>query len=393
MDMTHWQSCGRRGGMEILKPVLQPYVAVEVTGTKIRFARNPYYFKVDTEGKQLPYVDYLYTVKVNDMETMKLKAAAGEINFQAGDIMKLQDAPSWIKGGKTGNYRVSLNGSINNPAMLFMNQDYDYENPNSVWQKLIQDPKKRFAKALAMSMDHDDVNNSLYFGKYSKPDKCDWCKHNNAEYNVDKANALLDEIGMKARDDQGFRKAADGSPFTLLIYTATDHSPDNAALAILLGKYFQKIGLNARVNSMLGKSFNIKIGNNEHQVAVMWNDGPIWGSGISEDYLPAHKAKWAPRSMKHFDTGGKEGRTPPAYLKKFFNLHSARYATLPESPEGHQAFLDLVKWMSENYVMIYPTSMTRSPNIYGHNLRNVPKEGYPYGHGINEAGEQLWFDN
>ena len=393
MDMNHWQSCGRRGGLEIGAPVLQPYMAIEVTPTKVKFSRNPYYYKVDTEGKQLPYVDYLYTVKVNEMETMKLKAASGEINFQAGDIMKLQDAPSWIKGEKTGNYKVTLNGSINNPAMLFMNQDYDYENPNSIWQKLIQDPKKRFANALALAIDHDDVNNSLYFGKYQKPDACDWCKHNNAEYNVDKANKLLDEIGMSERDSDGFRKNPDGSKFTLLILTATDHSPDNAALAVLLGKHFQKIGLNAKVKSMLGKNFLIKVQNNEHQVAVMWNDGPIWGSGISEDYLPAHKAKWAPKSMQHFNTGGEKGRKPPAYLKEFFDLHSARYATLPESLEGRKAFLKLVKWMSENYVLIYPTSMTRSPNIIHNSLRNAPKEGYPYGHGINEAGEQLWFDS
>ena len=70
---------------------------------------------------------------------------------------------------------------------------------------------------------------------------------------------------------------------------------------------------------MIGKNFNIKLGNNEHQVAVMWNDGPIWGSGISEDYLPAHKAKWAPMSMAYHNSGGKKGRKPPEYLKKFFD--------------------------------------------------------------------------
>ena len=53
---------------------------------------------------------------------------------------------------------------MNNPPLIFLNQDFDYENPDSAWQMLVND--NRFGKALALAIDKDDVNENVYFGQY-----------------------------------------------------------------------------------------------------------------------------------------------------------------------------------------------------------------------------------
>ena len=43
--------------------------------------RNPYYYKVDTEGQQLPYIDRMERTTVTDPETALLKLFAGEADY------------------------------------------------------------------------------------------------------------------------------------------------------------------------------------------------------------------------------------------------------------------------------------------------------------------------
>ena len=49
-------------------------------GIKV-FERNPYYFKVDTEGKQLPYIDKIVSVQVEDVEMVNQRVLAGDVDF------------------------------------------------------------------------------------------------------------------------------------------------------------------------------------------------------------------------------------------------------------------------------------------------------------------------
>ena len=54
-------------------PNLGPWIRVESSPELIVMERNPYYFKVDTAGNQLPYVDRYVSVQVADAENIPLK--------------------------------------------------------------------------------------------------------------------------------------------------------------------------------------------------------------------------------------------------------------------------------------------------------------------------------
>jgi len=55
-------------------PVLSPWMMTEVTAEAAAWERNPYYFKVDWAGRQLPYMDRWISVVSADIETANLLA-------------------------------------------------------------------------------------------------------------------------------------------------------------------------------------------------------------------------------------------------------------------------------------------------------------------------------
>ena len=59
-----------------------------------RMYRNPYYWKIDTAGNQLPYIDEVESVLIGDQEGKKLSVIAGDIDY--------------ITGGGSGNDRRNL---------------------------------------------------------------------------------------------------------------------------------------------------------------------------------------------------------------------------------------------------------------------------------------------
>ena len=229
-EMTHWEN---RQPYALETPFLTPWIPEEITTTRLRFVRNPYYFKVDQAGNQLPYIDYIVSDQVSEVSTLDLAVISGKTDLLCTNA-KIQSMPLYQQNAERGDYRILMTGSINNPPLFFLNQDYDYENPDSVWQKLIQDPEKRFANALALAIDSEDANNSLYFGLYGTPEVT------TSEYSPDKANKLLDEIGMDKRDADGFRLGIDGEKFEMVI-TVAPIMPDMVPMAEILKDHFDGI--------------------------------------------------------------------------------------------------------------------------------------------------------
>ena len=64
-------------------PVLHPWVLItprDKAITRWVFERNPYYYAVDTLGRQLPYFDFFEIANLSDVEQLYLKAISGEID-------------------------------------------------------------------------------------------------------------------------------------------------------------------------------------------------------------------------------------------------------------------------------------------------------------------------
>jgi peptide/nickel transport system substrate-binding protein len=377
-DMPHWELMREHA---IGVPSLAPWVAEEVTTSKIRMVRNPYYWKVDIAGNQLPYVDVLLAEVSNELQAIILKAAAGEYDVVTS-YAQLKEMPLYRENAERSNIRTILHGSINNPPILFLNHDFDYENEGSAWQQLVSDP--RFGSALASAIDKEDVNQNLYFGLYTLDG---FTKEN---FDAASSNQLLDELGMTGRDADGFRTDPNGGRFELIITTA-QISPDFLGLGELLKVYFENVGIRTTLDVIGSDLFNQRMDGNELMSTIHWSDEPIWGPGISEDYLPGAKGRWAPMSARYFNTNGASGRKPPAYLQEFFDLHVARKAVPPGTPEGQARYAAMVDWFSRHYATIWPVGRMTVPTVFNADLGNVVKEGYTDDRALDYGMEQIFF--
>lgn len=377
-DMRHWELYREHG---VGVPSLTPWIAEEVNSSVVRAVRNPYYWKVDIAGNQLPYVDRVEAEVSNQLQSIILKTAAGEYDVVTS-YAQIREMPLYRENAEHSNIKTVLHGSINNPPILFLNHDYDYENEGSVWQQLVSDP--RFGSAIASAIDKEDVNNTLYFGHYTLNG------FTKETFDPEASNRLLDAVGMTGRDADGFRTDPNGNRFELTITTA-EVSPDFLGLGELLKNYFENVGIRTTLDVIGSSLFGQRMNGNELMATIHWSDEPIWAPGISEDYWPGFKGHWAPMSEMYFNTNGESGRQPPPYLQEFFDLHVARKVVPPQSKVGEALYADLVHWFSQHYVTIWPVGRMTVPTVYNADLGNVIKDGYPFDRALDYGMEQLFF--
>ena len=110
----------------------------------------------------------------------------------------------------------------NNPTPLTLNINYGLNTDGTVkdddeskaWQEVINDI--RFRKALAMSIDAEEIVDAIYNG-FAEPDTKYPCTHD-----VDGANALLDEMGMVDTDGDGYRETPSGLKFSFQIWNSAE---------------------------------------------------------------------------------------------------------------------------------------------------------------------------
>ena len=92
------------------KPTISAWMTVDyVPSQRLVLDRNPYYWKVDTEGNQLPYIDRL-DVEIpqgSATELVALKGIAGELDMQVRDV-NLLDVPLVLENQEAGDYRVIM---------------------------------------------------------------------------------------------------------------------------------------------------------------------------------------------------------------------------------------------------------------------------------------------
>ncbi len=380
MDVAHWDVGEARAlGM----PVLNAWVLTEVSEIRRVFERNPYFWHVDSKGQQLPYVDRIVNNIVVDSQAQTNAILGGEVTIASGGEVSLSNMAVYQQNAERSGLRTFLTGSFNYPIMLFLNRDFEHDVEGSAWQGLISDLENRFAFAIASAIDAANINQVVYFGLFGPPFL------GTSEYNPDRANELLDALGM-VRDGDGFRSGPDGQPFAIQV-TNPNGSADFAPVAELLREQLAEVGLQIEINNVTPELFGERKEANEIMASLSWNDGPAWPSGISEDYLPNHKGPWSPLTWDYFSTNGQSGIEPTGVMAEFYELHRARREFPPESAEGQERFASLMAWFEANPVFLPTAGLKTAVNVVDARLRNVPNDGAPVELDTYINAEAVWF--
>ncbi len=363
-------------------PSLQPWVnTTAAPANRFIMKRNPYFHRVDTTGQQLPYIDQV-TMNVSSGGLISAKANAGETDLQSrglsfSDITVLKEGES-RHGYKTHLWPVAKASEL----ALYPNLN----NKDPMWRKLLRD--KRFRWALSHGIDRKIINRSIFFGLAkesantllpSSPLFNQSYADAGAALDLDKANALLDEIGLTERDSDGFRKLPNGETLEIIIETAGESSQQVDVLQ-LMSETWREIG----VSLFIKPSDRTVLRNRSYAgdtVMTVWSG---WDNGIaSADMSPGELAPtrqdnlgW-PMWGQFYETKGQNGEAPDIVsAQRLMELYKSWQESTDKS-EREAAWNEMLRIHADELFVIGIVSGSRQPVVVAGNLKNVP-EVAPY---------------
>jgi peptide/nickel transport system substrate-binding protein len=247
-------------------PTIQPWVMTESTTIRRVYERNPFYWKVDPENNQLPYIDRIVS-EIVDPEVYQIKMTAGEADL-AYLGTSLANYTLYKENEGSGDYKVvTLPNVVNGGEVAFgINQN----DPDPVMRKLNED--FRYRKALSLAINRQEINDVVYFG-LGTPRQCtvtddamyfkqEWADAY-AQYEPTEANRLLDEVGLDKRDADGFRIRPDGKPLQLLVEFANkNYTP----VLELVKEYWADVGLNVLIKMEESAFFESRYNITDHGI-------------------------------------------------------------------------------------------------------------------------------
>lgn len=250
-------------------------------GTRYVYGRNPYYWRVDTEGNQLPYIDNIDVEIVSDEQVRLLNVSQGKYDTAFRVVGNPNDIPFLEEQAEAGGYHLLenyLNGAGAWPGYM-VNQDYveggkNYENDTpekaAEIRTLLRD--KRFRQALSIGFDRVRLIDVAWNGigepknytispqswHFASPEGkkvYDEMANNYIEFDVDAANALLDELGMTKGAD-GFRTLPSGEPFIMTIDVSDwggSLKVQTDAAAEMVNQWETNLGIKCEVKNLQGQ--------------------------------------------------------------------------------------------------------------------------------------------
>ena len=349
-------------------PVLHPWVVTSSSPTQTIFERNPYYFKVDAAGNQLPYIDGIVSTKVEGSEGANLKIIAGEVDL-ADELAKISSLPLYRENEGNG-YRALGSGVPYNPVVHAFN--FAYEDP--LWRELAGD--LRFRQALNLAINRDEIIDAVYYGFASPPV---WVP---SEFNLEEANRLLDEVGLDQRDNDGWRLGPDGERFEINLEVAA-HLPDTVPANELIAEHYKAAGIFTTLKVVeIGLLFEHRNAN-QLQIDTVWNEATTMHAfGHARSHLIHHIPPW----NQWYNSGGTAGEEPPDWFQELYELGIGIGPGIPWDQEivdrYQQTFYDTIPHINVTY---NPGTVL----IVNERLDNVFTEGVAQW--VIYSSEQLFF--
>ena len=353
------------------------------------FVRNPYFWAVDSQGNQLPYVDRIL-FEVKNPKIIAMSAANGEVTMQERNI-SFDDYTMLMEGRKKNNYEIYHWFQATRSYWALwpnLNRRVKPGDAESKWKAQFLN-EKTFRQALSLAINRQQIIDSVYSG-VGEPGQIEPGEfsdfhsekllHAYAEYDPARANQMLDALGLTRRDSEGMRTFPDGSRMSWYM-DFTDYTGEGAAQFVT--DDWAEVGIRAIQRERSRPLFNT-------EKSALLHDFTIW-SGESE-FNPLVEARtfvategeshFAPGYGRWFQKGGLYGSEgakyggiePPAGsdIRKAQELLEAASTTgvLADQQEYFRQIFDLD---AENVWSIAIATSPPSLVVVKNGFRNVPR--------------------
>lgn len=364
------------------KPCLNAWMFTIAPGENTERAvaeRNPYYWKVDTEGNQLPYMERIVYQMVADPQVLLLKAMQGEIDMMDQYIGTPTNKAVLYDARAQGDYDFyTLTSTEANVMNFILNLNHSDETKRKLFRN------RDFRAALSMSLDRQTLIDAVLVsqGAPAQPSiKPDDPLYNEqlagqfTEYDIDKANALLDVIIPK-RDDQNFRLDEAGRRVSIIfeIDQARPIFLDFFQLAIPM---FQAVGIDAQLRTMDRSLWETRVRRGRSFDATAHQFGANGGVAAMLDpryYAPTdNNAVYGPAwSLWYVDPNNPSAEEPPEETKRQLALYDDLKAK-PDAASQQDVMKQILQGAADNFYVFGISLPSDGYGIVKNNMRNILK--------------------
>lgn len=328
------------------RPVLNSWLIKQGLGhakQRLVAVRNPYCWKVDSVGRQLPYLDRVVYTRVQTAEAALLKTTNGEVDLRP-ELDDLKDKPIYARNSKRGDYHFfAVQPVYMNTTAISLNLTHN----DPVKRKVFQD--KNFRIGLSLAIDRQEIIDAAH-QRQGKPYQCaprpespfynEKLATQYTERNVAAANEHLDRV-LPDRDGDGMRLGPDGRPFGFSMETPSGSPPDDLEL---IRQYWRKVGVQMRVKPESRELFFTRANANKPDATLGFGDG---GLGVILDprsYFPYGQyslfaipwANWYQKGGLHADLGPETDilQEPPEIAQQQMRIYDRIKATADPDEQG-----------------------------------------------------------
>ncbi|MBN1310679.1 MAG: ABC transporter substrate-binding protein [Anaerolineae bacterium] len=353
-------------------PTINPWITVQDlgTGTQVRLERNPYYWKVDDQGRQLPYIDTVLGISYQDEESRTLAMLNGDLDY--------------IKDPGDEN-RVLFHDALDEGKPLQMKYPQsDAANANSIhFNRTLEDPVKAavfdsldFRIGMSHAINREELIEIIWSGMTTpaqvapledSPFYVEGMESQYIEYDVDLANEYLDKV-LPEKDSDGMRLDENGQPFSFVLAVQNDASFTTRyeQIAELLIGYWKEVGIEVQLNSMPGEQYDENEKKNLIEACIWTGEG---GAGVTpildpRYFVPLNGAGVFSNAWAAWYTPDPTGTTvevePPDWAKDA----QAKYDEVLAQPTFEQQVEKMLVVLEEAKERFYVLGLARPVPLY-----------------------------
>jgi len=244
-----------------------------VPNEKIVLSRNPYYYKVDPEGTQLPYLNRYRVFKVEDTDVEFLKFKNDETDLLRAQV---QDMPYLLSNDEDEGWRVTTGADSRgvplNSDFLVFNWNTDEEKLGELFRS------SKFRRAVSYLIDRQKLINEVFnsFGKLQYGPISRLSPYHNRslrelvprEHDPDQAKDLLKELDLNDRNGDGWLESRSGEKVSFTILVNEDNKVRTGS-ARIISDSLNKVGIEAEVKQTSFENLSSRLIRGNYQAAII----------------------------------------------------------------------------------------------------------------------------
>ncbi|NLF14200.1 MAG: ABC transporter substrate-binding protein [Anaerolineaceae bacterium] len=307
-------------------------VTADTSAAVLEYERNPYYWKIDTTGNQLPYADKQVLQNMGGTEGLVLKALAGEIDYQHQEwFLGAVNYPVLKQNEDRGGYKIyPMGGWCDTIGTTCFNMSID----DQVLRDLFRN--KDFRIALSLGFDREAINETIFNGTFipSQPAPPEDTVYRGGDpafkqyikHDPDEANKILDGLGLKWNAAHTQRILSDGRPFELSALALSDGVFPVVQVAELMVQGWKEIGLNVILVPAPGDLMDERVLAGDYELTIAANNfggkAPIIAALRGEPMPIVNNWEVNPPWGQWLISDGKEGEEPPDDVKRLYEIYA-----------------------------------------------------------------------